>query len=54
MRHRRQERGGAQNLYRKLRDEIGCIRCGAAPAYPGAVYCGAACCALWEAGDRDA
>lgn len=21
-------------------------------AYPGAVFCGAACCARWEAGDR--
>lgn len=30
----------------------GCKRCGDPLAYKGAVYCGAACTARWEAGDR--
>lgn len=31
----------------------GCRRCGKPLAYPGALYCGAACCARLEAGDRN-
>lgn len=29
-----------------------CRLCGKALAYAGAVYCGSACCARWEAGER--
>ena len=31
---------------------LSCKRCGQPLAYPGAVFCGSACCARWEAGDR--
>lgn len=30
----------------------GCRRCGARVVYPGAIFCGAACTAMYEAGDR--
>ena len=30
----------------------GCRLCGKSHAYPGAIFCGAACCARWEAGER--
>jgi hypothetical protein len=29
-----------------------CLLCGKPPAYKGALYCGAACCARWEGGQR--
>jgi hypothetical protein len=32
----------------------GCRLCGKKLAYTGAVYCGAACCAAWEMGQRPA
>lgn len=35
-----------------MRSPTSCIRCGRKLAYPGALFCGASCCARWEAGDR--
>ncbi len=32
----------------------GCQLCGKRTAYTGAVFCGAACCAAWEMGQRPA
>jgi hypothetical protein len=41
-----------RKMLRSIAGVTYCARCGMPPAYEGAKFCGAACSAQWEAGDK--